>query len=66
MKIVGVIPARYGATRFPGKPLALIKGKTLIQRVYQQAEKSRCFGRIIVATDDKRIYNAARSFGCTC
>ena len=41
MKVVGIIPARYASTRFPGKPLALIKGKTMIRRVYEQALKSR-------------------------
>ena len=59
----GIIPARYGATRFPGKPLAQIAGKSLIQRVYEQAQKSRHLKRLIIATDDERIYFASRKFG---
>ena len=55
MKIVGVIPARYNSSRFPGKPLEMILGKTLIQRVYENAKKVSEFDRVIIATDDKRI-----------
>ena len=62
MKIIGVIPARYASTRFPGKPLADINGKTMIQRVYESAARSKLLSRIIVATDDKRIYNAVGKF----
>ncbi len=62
MNIIGIIPARYGSTRFPGKPLADINGKTMIQHVYQSAAKSKLLNRIIVATDDKRIYNAVANF----
>lgn len=62
MKIVGVIPARYGSTRFPGKPLADINGKPMIQHVYESAAKSKLLSRIIVATDDKRIFNAVMKF----
>ncbi len=62
-KIIGVIPARYGSTRFPGKPLVEIKGKSLIQRTYENAAKCASFDSIIIATDDKRIYEHADSFG---
>ena len=54
MKVVGIIPARYNSTRFPGKPLAMIKGKTMIQRVCEQAWKSK-LDAVVVATDDIRI-----------
>jgi len=63
MKILGIIPARYASTRFPGKPLALIAGKSMIQRVYEQTLKSTCLTYIAVATDDERIYNHVTSFG---
>ena len=63
MKITGVIPARYNSTRFPGKPLTLINGRTMIERVYRQAQKSELIDRIIVATDDKRICECVKSFG---
>ena len=62
-KIVGIIPARYDSTRFPGKPLALIAGKTMIERVYEQAKKSSSLKRVVVATDDNRIAETVRSFG---
>jgi len=62
-KILGVIPARYASTRFPGKPLAMIKGKSMIHRVYEQAFKSKYIDDIIVATDDKRILKEVQSFG---
>ncbi|HHY86591.1 MAG TPA: NTP transferase domain-containing protein, partial [Verrucomicrobia bacterium] len=62
MKIVGIIPARYASVRFPGKPLALIAGKTLIQRVVEQCRKARGLSDVIVATDDERIAAAARPF----
>lgn len=61
MKFVGIIPARYASTRFPGKPLALLGGKTVIQRVYEQVEKS--LGATYVATDDQRIFDHVESFG---
>ena len=62
MKVVGIIPARYASTRFPGKPLALIKGKPMIQRVYEQALKSK-LDAVVVATDDVRIADAVMDFG---
>lgn len=62
MKIIGVIPARYGSSRFPGKPLANIMGKPMIQRVYEQAKKCLLLDELIVATDDERIADCIRSF----
>ncbi|HTB31710.1 MAG TPA: 3-deoxy-manno-octulosonate cytidylyltransferase [Bacteroidia bacterium] len=62
MKAVGIIPARFNSTRFPGKPLADIKGKTMIRRVYEQAEKSHLLSAIFVATDDERIVTEVNSF----
>jgi 3-deoxy-manno-octulosonate cytidylyltransferase (CMP-KDO synthetase) len=62
-RTIGVIPARYSSTRFPGKPLALIKGKSLIERVWRQAAKSKTLDDIIIATDDARIAAAATAFG---
>ncbi len=63
MKIVGIIPARYASTRFPGKPMVDIAGKTMIQRVYEQAKKSKALHQVIVATDDIRIKNHVIAFG---
>jgi len=63
MNILGVIPSRYGSTRFPGKPLIDIDGKTMIQRVYEQAKKSTSLNRVVVATDDERIFNEVKRFG---
>ena len=62
MRIIGVIPARYASTRFPGKPLALIAGQPLLQRVVQQCRQAACLADIIVATDDERIAGVARQF----
>ena len=62
MKVVGIIPSRYASTRFPGKPLALIKGKPMVQRVYEQALKSD-LDAVVVATDDVRIADAVMEFG---
>jgi 3-deoxy-manno-octulosonate cytidylyltransferase (CMP-KDO synthetase) len=61
-KIGVFIPARYGSTRFEGKPLSLISEKPLIQRVYEQAEKADCISEVIVATDDKRIADCVENF----
>lgn len=61
LKFIGVIPARYASTRFPGKPLADICGKTMIERVYIQAHKE--LEEVVVATDDNRIAEAVKSFG---
>ncbi len=63
MKTICVIPARYASSRFPGKPLALIDGKPMIQWVYQQAAKCKMIDDVIVATDDTRIENACAGFG---
>ncbi len=62
MKIIGVIPARYGSTRFPGKPLARIAGKMLIERVVEQCQKAKSLSEVIVATDDTRIWEVAQEF----
>ena len=61
MKFIAVIPARYASTRFPGKPLAILGGKTVIQRVYEQAMS--VLPEVFVATDDERIFDAVASFG---
>jgi 3-deoxy-manno-octulosonate cytidylyltransferase (CMP-KDO synthetase) len=61
--IIGIIPARYKSTRLPGKPLLCISGKPMIQQVYECVKKSKYLCEVIVATDDKRIYNCVRSFG---
>lgn len=61
--ITGIIPARYASTRFPGKPLIDIKGKSMLQRVYEQALKSKYLNNVVVATDDKRIFNHVKNFG---
>ena len=63
IKILGIIPARYASSRFPGKPLADINGKTMIERVYNQAMKAKFLCDVIVATDDERIYQCVKSFG---
>jgi 3-deoxy-manno-octulosonate cytidylyltransferase (CMP-KDO synthetase) len=62
VKILGIIPARYASSRFPGKPLALIAGKPLIQHVVERCQKSKCLAGIIVATDDTRIWEVAQNF----
>ncbi len=61
MNFVGIIPSRYASSRFPGKPLALINGKTMIQRVYEQAKQA--LEHVYVATDDERIENEVKKFG---
>ncbi|MBN1116739.1 MAG: 3-deoxy-manno-octulosonate cytidylyltransferase [Bacteroidales bacterium] len=60
-QFLGIIPARYGSTRFPGKPLADIGGKPMIQRVCEQASKA--LDNVVVATDDERIYKVVKDFG---
>ncbi|RDC64396.1 3-deoxy-manno-octulosonate cytidylyltransferase [Adhaeribacter pallidiroseus] len=62
MEILGIIPARYASTRFPGKPLVSIQGKTMIQRVYEQASKAK-LTQVLVATDDERIMAEVQRFG---
>jgi len=61
MQFIGIIPARYASTRFPGKPLAMIGDKPMIQRVWEQAKKA--LDKVVVATDDERIYNTVKGFG---
>jgi 3-deoxy-manno-octulosonate cytidylyltransferase (CMP-KDO synthetase) len=63
MRILGIIPSRYESSRFPGKPLIDIKGKSMIQRVYEQAKQSNLINELVVATDDDRIYNHVKNFG---
>jgi 3-deoxy-manno-octulosonate cytidylyltransferase (CMP-KDO synthetase) len=63
MKTVAVIPARFGSTRFPGKPLTVIKEKPMIQHVYERAKQANELDEVIVATDHQEIYNAVSSFG---
>ena len=63
MSIIGIIPSRYASTRFPGKPLAMIQGKSMIQRVYEQAAKAKNLSRVVVATDDQRIASHVAAFG---
>ena len=60
-----VIPARFGSSRFPGKPLAKLLGKPLIQHVYERAQASPGVSRVLVATDDTRIADAVKGFGGT-
>ena len=62
MKIIGIVPARYASTRFPGKPLALIAGKPLLQHVVEQCQKAKSLAEVIVATDDTRIWEVAQNF----
>ena len=63
MKIIGIIPSRYASTRLPAKPLVDILGKSMIQRVYEQAKQSLLLTDVVVATDDDRIASAVKSFG---
>lgn len=63
MKILAVIPARFASTRFPGKPLADIAGKSMIQRVFEQARKAKGIADVYVATDDSRIFSHVIAFG---
>ena len=62
-KVCAVIPARYDSTRFPGKPLAMLAGKPMIQHVYEQTAKADMITALMVATDDDRIFNAVTQFG---
>jgi 3-deoxy-manno-octulosonate cytidylyltransferase (CMP-KDO synthetase) len=62
-KVVIVIPARYGSTRLPGKPLVALAGKPMVERVYERAKMAKTTGRVIVATDDERILKAVEGFG---
>ncbi len=63
MKIIGIIPARYASERFPGKPLALLAGKPMIQHVYLRAKESPVLEKVVVATDDQRIKDAVEKIG---
>jgi len=63
MKIVAIIPARYASSRFPGKPLIDIAGKSMIRRVYEQAAKSSLLSKVVVATDHQEIYDHVIKFG---
>jgi len=63
MRILGIIPARYNSSRFPGKPLIDLKGKTMIQRVVEGAKQSRLLTDVVVATDDQRIVDEVHRFG---
>jgi 3-deoxy-manno-octulosonate cytidylyltransferase (CMP-KDO synthetase) len=62
-RILGVIPARFASSRFPGKALAIIAGKSMLQHVYERASQARYLSHLVIATDDERIVDAARSFG---
>ncbi len=61
-KALGIIPARYGSERFPGKALSLINGRPLIEHVYKRARQATCLSRVIIATDDERIHAKCREF----
>ncbi|MDP3704084.1 MAG: NTP transferase domain-containing protein, partial [Candidatus Omnitrophota bacterium] len=63
--VLAVIPARYGSTRFPGKPLAMLHGKPMIQQVYEQVAKAKRVDEVVVATDDDRIIEAIERAGGT-
>jgi 3-deoxy-manno-octulosonate cytidylyltransferase (CMP-KDO synthetase) len=60
---LGIIPARWGSTRFPGKPLHVIAGKPLVQHVWERAQQCKGLDKVIIATDDERIYEASSKFG---
>ena len=61
LRVIAIIPARYASTRFPAKPLAILGGKMVVKRVYEQVKKA--IDKVVVATDDERIYDAVMSFG---
>ena len=63
LRVAAIIPARYESTRLPGKPLAMIDGKPMIQHVYERTTAAAVAGRVLVATDDARIHDAVRAFG---
>lgn len=63
MRVLGVVPARYQSSRFPGKALAALAGKPLLQHVWERASEARTLDQVLVATDDARIFDCARSFG---
>jgi 3-deoxy-manno-octulosonate cytidylyltransferase (CMP-KDO synthetase) len=63
MKILGIIPSRYASTRLPAKPLVMIKGKSMVQRVYEQASKSKLLSKVVVATDHQEIFDHVKGFG---
>jgi 3-deoxy-manno-octulosonate cytidylyltransferase (CMP-KDO synthetase) len=63
LAIVAIIPARFGSTRLPGKPLSTIHGKPMVQHVWERARQARAVDRVLVATDDERIADAVRAFG---
>src|SRR3954451_17301916 len=63
MRPVAVIPSRFASVRFPGKPLALLLGKPMVQHVFERCVESGAFERVLVATDDERIASAVRGFG---
>ncbi len=62
-KVIGIIPARYASTRFPGKPLIPLLGKTLLQRTFENAQQISSLEELVVATDDARIYDHVEQFG---
>jgi 3-deoxy-manno-octulosonate cytidylyltransferase (CMP-KDO synthetase) len=66
VKIIACIPAHYSSTRFPGKVLAKDTGKFLIQHVYEQASRAKLLDKVIIAADDQRVVDAAKSFGAEC
>lgn len=63
MRLLGVIPSRYASSRFPGKPLIDMLGKSMLQRVYEQVSKAKSLTKVVVATDDERIFDHVKNFG---